>query len=683
VRRGLSLALAAGLGLAGCAGPKLRRFPDRPPILRVDDRRPYTPKPESFYSPYIWDGANYSVFRPLSRYWLFETPKEARDVNAMDEVPSSSWYVNRLSAREMTPDEIYAGACDDPDDAPKLPWTVVGGKPDGANPGFQAKDATGKRFLVKVDGVDQPERATTADVVGALIFHAAGYWVPCNRVVQIRKEDMTLKEGAEVRRTNGTVEPLTQETIDAIMSKATEVEPGLYRVSLSEFISGRPISPWRYEGLRKDDLNDTIPHEHRRSLRAMRLLAAWIDHVDTRQENTMLAWMQTSEDGRGYTRHYRIDFGEAFGIVAGPDGIPQRLGHAGYFDLGQMSADFVTLGLQDRPWYDAEHGPAGEVLGYYAADDFDPEAWVPGYPNPAFINATEADHAWMARIMARFTPAHIQALVDRAHIRNRVMADEIVRIMTERRRKTLERYLTRLSPLTDPDVDGRTVCLEDRAVWSRIRDFATRRYAARGYVEGGGATDLSVSTRDEARVCVGVPVVDDATPERPRYVVVDVVASSVGRETTGPARLHFYDDGRAPRLVGSSGRLSLGSRGCEAGHRRDRPRAEPAERRGRRGAARHADVDVGHGPGWRRRRGPPAPRGWRGRRARAGPRRGPRRPRSAQAHGGGVAVVGAPRRVLPGLRGDGVRDPAPRRVGDDRCRARPVARVLHGYLHLR
>lgn len=534
-----------------CGGSSLRRFPQQPPVLRVDDRRPYAPAPVGFYSPYIWDGANYSVFRPASRYWLFETKKPALDVNALDEVPNSSWFTNRLSARPMTPEEVHRGACDDADDTPALPWTVVGGKPDGANPGFQAKDDEGTRFLVKVDGLEQPERATTADVVGAALFHAAGYWVPCNRVAFVRKEDLRLKEGAEVRRTNGSVEPLTRETIDTIMSKATEVEPGLFRVSLSEFISGRPIGPFRYEGVRDDDLNDTIPHQHRRSLRAMRLLAAWIEHVDTRQENTMLAWIQTSDDGMGFTRHYRIDFGESFGIVAGPHGIPQRLGHAGYFDLGQMATDFVTLGLLDRPWYDKELGPAGEVLGYYRADTFDAEAWRPGYPNPAFDNATEADLAWMARIIARLTPDHIRALVERAHLRNEVMEREIVRVMTVRRQKMLERYLTRLSPLTGPELREGRVCLQDLAVWTRTRDLATRRYRARAYIEGAGSQSLDARPTDDARVCVEVPRAPQAGPDSPRYVVVDLVSSSVGRETAGPARLHFWDDGGgAPMLVG-------------------------------------------------------------------------------------------------------------------------------------
>jgi len=538
----LSLSVATA-----CASGRVRTFPDDGITWYEDDRRPFSPRPEGFYSPYIWDGANYSVFRPASHYWKFEPSREPLDVNEVDEVSNSSWFTNRLSARLMTPEEVHRGACESADDSPVLPWRVVGGKPDGANPGFQAKDGRGVRFLVKVDGTHQPERATTADVVGALLFHAAGYWVPCNRVVFIRKEDLVLEEGVEVRRTNGSVEPLTQETIDTIMSKATEVEPGLFRVSISEFIDGRPIGPFRYEGIREDDLNDRIPHEHRRSMRAMRLLAAWIDHVDTRQENTMLAWVKTSDDGRGYTRHYRIDFGEAFGIVDGPSGIPPRLGHSGYFDLRHMAEDFVTLGLLDRPWYDKPLNPAGEVLGYYRADSFDPEKWVPGYPNPAFMRATEADYAWMARIIARLTPAHIEALIDRAHLRNQAMERELVRVMRIRRVKMLERYLTRLSPLTWPTVEGRRVCLQDLAVWTGIRAAEFRRYEATAYDSTGVRRPIDVYAEGHARVCVEVPVGGSD------YTLVDVVASSApaGLEVTAPLRLHLRRGGSEPvRLVG-------------------------------------------------------------------------------------------------------------------------------------
>lgn len=537
---------AAALALVACSsGSNVRRFADAPPVWRIDDRRPFSPRPEEFYSPFIWDGANYSTFRPLARVWTFPQPMPAQNVNSMDEVPNSSWFTNRLSVRNMTPRELARGACPHTDDAAKVPWVVVAGKPDGANPGFQVVDARGIRALVKVDGVTQPERATAADALGAVMFHAAGYWAPCNRVTFIRKEHLKLEEGAEIKRTNGTVEPLTREAIDTIMSKATEVEPGLFRVSISEFISGRPIGPWRYEGVRKDDPNDVIPHQHRRELRGMRLLAAWTDHIDTRQENTMLAWISTGKNGEGFTRHYRIDFGDMFGLINGPPGVPERFGHVGYFSPGQMMTDFLALGLIDRPWHDKRMGPAGPALGYWRAEPFDVDPWHPGYPNPAFDRATEADLAWMARIIARFTPAHVDALVQRAHFRSKIVHAEVIRIMNHRRQRILDRYLTRLSPLTWPQVRGRKLCLQDLAVWTGIRDETSRRYQAVAHVEGVGRSEaLDVRAGSDARVCAELPEVQPG-----RYAVVVFRATS-GEDGTFPLWAHFTGHRDGWRLVG-------------------------------------------------------------------------------------------------------------------------------------
>ena len=128
---------------------------------------------------------------------------------------------------------------------------------------------------------------------------------------------------------------------------------------------------------------------------------------------------------------------------------------------------------------------------------------------------------------------------------------ELFRILRIRRDAILERWLTHLSPLVDPEIEGGLVCVEDRAITGGIRDRADRRYAASAWVgaqleprpvtvEGGGG----------ARVCVTVPRVPGASGSAPAYLVIDVVASTEGRETTGPLRIHAYDVGDAVRLVG-------------------------------------------------------------------------------------------------------------------------------------
>jgi hypothetical protein len=45
----------------------------------------------------------------------------------------------------------------------------------------------------------------------------------------------------------------------------------------------------------------------------------------------------------------------------------------------------------------------GGSFNYFADTYFDPEGWRGEYPNPAFIRMTEADGAWMARILVAST----------------------------------------------------------------------------------------------------------------------------------------------------------------------------------------------------------------------------------------------------------------------------------------
>jgi hypothetical protein len=94
------------------------------------------------------------------------------------------------------------------------------------------------------------------------------------------------------------------------------------------------------------------------------------------------------------------------------------------------------------------------------------------------------------------------------------------------------------------------LCLEDLAITSGIRHDGGRRYEARARTgEAGDPVVAPIESQGEGRVCVTLPRAPDASASRPAYLVVEIVASTRGRETTGPLRVHAYDTGAAMRVV--------------------------------------------------------------------------------------------------------------------------------------
>jgi hypothetical protein len=554
MRRSVLVCVLATLFFAlGCVAG-VHRMPHRPVVWHDHDATPFAPRPPERYVSWRFDAVDQLVLRPLSEVWTFAASSEALNVNALDEVPDSSWFENRIGRFPITPDIVARAACDEVEPDAPFPWQIVGGKPDGTNPGFTIEDANGTRFLLKTDGLLQPERASAADAIVAALLHAAGYYVPCNRVVYFDRAALTLAPDATARMSHGAELPLTEQHVEAVLAAATRTPEGLYRAALSRFVEGEPLGPWSYDELFPGDPNDVVPHTRRRDLRGLFVLFAWTGHIDARQENTLAVWRDVGE--RGHLRHFLIDFGDCLGILHPSLALSRRFEHDHYIGPGTLFLDYLTAGLIPRPWHGAELGPAGRVLGYFDAERFEPDEWMPGYPNPAFDARTEHDAAWMARIVARFEPAHVRAAVSVGRFSDPIVAAELERVLLERRRRILARYLTRLSPLAWPRARGRWICLDDLALQSGVRARSHRRYEARIAASEPAFEGVELATRatPEGRACVEVPA-------ELAYAAIDVAVlddPALVRDGVHPARLHVYATPEGLDVVALE---RLGSRG--------------------------------------------------------------------------------------------------------------------------
>lgn len=569
-RRAALVGAALVLACAGCSGLS-RRFPLRDPLWQDTDTRPVHVEcevrptdddpqhvacaPEHYVSPLAWDAADNSIFRPLSRVFAVDPAGFAANVNAFDEVPDSAWFQNRLGKQKPTREELLAGACRpedhlDGDAIASGSWVIDQGKPNGASPGFRIRVDGKKKYLLKTDNVDQPERPTAASAIGAALYHAAGYFTSCEQIVYFDPKHLVLKPGLVAVDNTGVPKPFDQKQLEWVYDQAVR-RGNQVRMQASAWLPGHLLGPFRYEGTRADDPNDIIPHEDRRELRGGRVLAAWINHFDAREQNTMDSWIAASperaDSSPGFVRHFYLDTSDSFGSEWAWDAISRRLGRSYLLDWGYIAGDFVTLGTIVRPWERARKTPGYELFGYFHYWDFEPDAWKMEYPNPAFSRATEHDNAWMTRILSRLDRDDIEALVTLGEFTKPEHAAFLTEVLEQRLRRIVARYFAQLSPLADPVLEAPTsLCMTDLARRRGLLPNEAFRYRAEVQREGEVRRALLVTMHEAGRVCVSLPA-PDAAPQSPRYVVV---ALDNG-QSRYPVLVHLYDQGSAGmKLVG-------------------------------------------------------------------------------------------------------------------------------------
>ena len=367
-------------------------------------------------------------------------PKKAGNVNALDEVPDSSWYTNRHALRHMTTEELVRGPNrGKPPDLTNA--TVTKAKMEGVTPGLQVKDVSGQSYLIKFDNKQYPELQSGAEVIATKILYAAGYNVPENYIAHLDPTRLAIE--AEVGE-GKSKRPFTQDDLARMLQNAAREPDGRYRVLASKLLAGKAKGPFPYVGLRSDDPNDLIPHEHRRELRGLRVIASWINHWDLKDMNTLDMYVE--EGGRKFLRHHLIDFGSALG--GGKSPLEYFHGREYAFDTGSIMKELFTLGLHVTP--DEKSTPLiSPDVGIFSARDFDPAEWKPSVRVMPFDNMTEQDAAWATRIILSLTEEELRAIVKTAEYTNPRATDYILKTLLERRQMIARHWLKTTNPLAN------------------------------------------------------------------------------------------------------------------------------------------------------------------------------------------------------------------------------------------
>jgi hypothetical protein len=431
-------ALAVLLGAPQAAAQKF--YPDDPVRTDVDDQDASRVRPADVsHARSGWKAIRGAGDR---------TTRVAMNVNSLGEVPDSSWFTNRIGSRPLAVAEISHGP-DTLPGPPSGPWTVVAAKTDGVMPGLRLKDAAGRLFFVKFDPPDSPEMASGAEVVATKLLFAAGYWVPENYVATLQRADLAIGAGATFTGPDGKTRPMSGGDVDGVLKRAARNADGSYRMVASLTVGGRPLGPFQYFGTRRDDPNDIVPHEHRRELRGFRVFAAWLNHVDSKGDNSLDTLLRAG--GRDAVRHYLLDFGSALGS-AGTEPKDPRDGYEYGLERPTALRALLTLGAYTPSWRRIRY-PRLPGIGLIESTHFQPEQWKPTLPNPAFRNTRPDDTFWAAQRVMAFSDDAIRAVVAAARYSDASAARYLSEVLIDRRDRIGRSWLTNVNPISNVSID--------------------------------------------------------------------------------------------------------------------------------------------------------------------------------------------------------------------------------------
>lgn len=430
------LALCA---LAACA-PAWKSTP-HDQLFQLDTPAKVMKRPVELDPSDWWDKGELLLVRPLGRLVspgtyvqrIVGAPR-ARDVNRLGQVPDSPWFENRIGRHDYAPIEAREGAAYDRHLAPG-PLAIISGKIEGVSAGFVVRDTAAQVWFLKLDHPGFPELSTSAEVITSRLLWLAGYRVPAMQAIDLDVSRLVLDPKAKTRDRYRRSIPLTAESLRSLLVNANPSVEGRVRVLISAQPAGSTIGSFSYRGQRLDDPNDTIPHEHRRTLRALWMFNAWVNNNDTRDANTLDVFRATRPDGRGIIEHYLIDFGDAFGST----GLGEKAAMEGWQNLVDWRSTFlnlVTLGLRSPGWKKAMRSPI-RAVGLFEGKVFEPSKWRPELPNPAFDQRTPEDVFWAGSILARIQPGHIRAAVEAGKYTEQGASEYVVETLLLRRKKLL------------------------------------------------------------------------------------------------------------------------------------------------------------------------------------------------------------------------------------------------------
>ena len=391
----------------------------------------------------------------------------ALSANTLGEVMDGPWFVNRHARQRLSASELQKGPAQGEGPARQEKWRVLTVRKYGIRPGLLIRDASNKVYLLRFDPPGRLEMSTGASMIGSRIFHALGYWVAEHHLVYFdRKQLVADSEGEDIDAVGG-VAPLHEEDIDLFLEKVPRDPTRGYRavtISSPKEVQ-KLLGPYQFYGTRTDDPNDVVAHEHRRDLRGLHAISAWLANNGISAVQTMDALVE--EKGVHFIRHAWVDFSMLLG--SGFEDVKHaRDGFEPLFDLGTTLKNLVGMGIYTPDWQRARY-PNLRSVGLFESKVFDPSKWLPTVDVAALANHLPDDDYWAAKQILPFTDEDLKVVVKAAQYTDPRAEEWVAQGLSERRDKVVRYYLDRVLPLENFRIEDGVLRFDDLAVQKGLR----------------------------------------------------------------------------------------------------------------------------------------------------------------------------------------------------------------------
>jgi hypothetical protein len=469
----------------------------------------------------------------------------AQEINTIDEVPNSNWFTNRLGTTTITPEQMTRGANVG---APPDPshWTLVREKTAGVHPGFTARDAKGETWFLEFDPPYYPEGATGAVAVATKMFWALGYTQVESFLTTFDPAKVDFDPKATLRRPSGARTRFSKDDMHEILERVAKNPDGTYRVVAGRLVAGKVLGGYLFKGTRPDDPNDLIPHEYRRSLRALRVFGSWTNLTDLKAANTLDTVLV--ENGRSYVKHYLQDVGSTFGMCN--ELYEWDLSYEHFVQGDTTRKRLFSFGFDLSPWQTVPYPEYYPSIGRFEGDKFDPRLWRPQTPTTAYMETRDDDAFWAARRMAAFSDDLIRAAVRAGQYSDPKAEKYLGDVLIKRRDKILSLYLTEVNPIVNPRLDaGGRLTFENAAVAAGVaKGQPTYRASWMIFDNATGATK-PLSSNDSQTTTLAAPAGLPTTAGS--YIEVDISADLEAYPTwKEPIKTYFRRTAQGWTLVG-------------------------------------------------------------------------------------------------------------------------------------